>query len=84
MQLQPIQPNNPTFGILQEYRKTSYGEYLKGVYKGKKIEVFDAYKNNQKLIYVSDNRLLRWIKSKLIYFQNGIKKVARSEAGEIK
>ncbi len=81
MKIQPAQPNKPqpTFGIFQEYRKTPYGQYTKGVFKGKHIEIFDAFKHKQKLYYVSDN-LMNWIKSKLVYFQDGIKKVARSEA----
>lgn len=69
-----------SFGILKGYKKTSYGEYMWGVYKGKKIEVFDAKAYSQKLIYVSDNKLLKWIKSKLTYIQDGIKKINRSEA----
>ena len=69
-----------SFGILKGYRKTAYGEYMWGTYKGHKIEVFDATeKHGQKLQYVSDS-LLRWVKSKLIYLQNGIKKINRSEA----
>lgn len=82
MGITPIEPNKPqlTFGILQEYRNTSYGKYTKGIFKGYKIEIFDATeKHNQKLHYVSDNKLLNWVKSKLIYFQNGVKKVVRSE-----
>jgi hypothetical protein len=51
-----------------------------GTYKDHKIEVFDATeKHGQKLQYVSDN-LLRWVKSKLTYIQDGIKKINRSEA----
>lgn len=72
------QPNNPTFGIFKSHRQTSYGEYMTGNYKGYKIEIFNAYKNQQKLIYVSDY-LLNWVKSKLIYFENGVKKAVRSE-----
>lgn len=80
MKIQPTQSNKPahSFGILKSYKKTSYGDYTVGLFKGKKIEIFNAYKHNQKLIYVSDN-LLNWIKSKLIYFQDGVKKVVRSE-----
>lgn len=79
MKPQPIQTYNPTFGILKGYRKTPYGQYMWGEYKQHKIEVFDAQKKNgQKLIYVSD-KLLNWVKSKLFYLQDGIKKVIRSE-----
>lgn len=76
MKPQPI--DNVSFGIYKGHRKTNYGEYTWGKYKDYKIEVFDAYKNNQKLIYVSD-KVLNWVKSKLIYFENGIKKIMRSE-----
>lgn len=73
-------PKPITFGILKGYKKTSYGQYMWGTYKGHKIEVFDAIeKHGQKLQYVSDN-LLRWVKSKLTYIQDGIKKINRSEA----
>lgn len=76
-----IQTNKtqPTFGILKGYKKTPYGEYTWGEYKGYKIEVFDAKKSQQKLIYVSDNKLLKWIKSKFIYFLNDKKRVILSE-----
>lgn len=74
-------PYPVSFGILKGYKKTPYGQYTWGVYKGHKIEVFDATeKHNQKLHYVSNNQTLKWIKSKLRYFQNGIKKIMRSEA----
>jgi len=87
MQIPPLRHPSPnpkpkpiTFGILKGYRKTAYGQYMWGKYKGYKIEVFDATKKDgQKLQYVSDN-LLRWVKSKLTYIQNGIKKINRSEA----
>lgn len=69
-----------SFGILKGYKKTSYGEYMWGVYKGKKIEVFDAKKHQQKLIYISDNLTLKWLMSKLTYIQNGIKRIMRSVA----
>lgn len=69
-----------SFGILKGHRKTSYGQYMWGTYKGHKIEVFDATeKHGQKLQYVSDD-LLNWVKSKLIYLQDGIKRINRSEA----
>ena len=73
-------PYPVSFGILQKYRKTNYGQYMIGEYKGHKIEIYDAKAHNQKLQYVSNNKTLKWIKSKLTYFQNGIKKIMRSEA----
>lgn len=85
MQVPPVTTDKPkpTFGILKGYRKTPYGEYTWGLYKGHKIEIFDATKKyNQKLQYVSENKTLRWVWSKLKYVQNGINKVIRSKAYE--
>lgn len=75
MKVQPI--DNVNFRIYKGSKVKPYGNYMWGEYKGKKIEVFDAYKNNQKLIYVSEN--LRFLKSKLIYWLEGVKKVTRAE-----
>ncbi len=75
MDIKPI--NNTSFGILQEVKKRPYGLYMKGFYKGQKIEVYDAYKYNQFLIYLSDE-FGNFIKSKLIYLQDGLKKVTKS------
>ena len=75
MDIQPIQPTS--FGILKRVKKRPYGEYLEGEYKGYKIEVYDAYKYNQLLIYVSKN--MNFLKSKLTYWVDGVKKVTRAE-----
>jgi hypothetical protein len=82
MHIQPIQPNKrqPSFGIYKGCKKTSYGQYTWGIYKDYKIEIYDAKKYGQKLQYVSNNNTLRWVWSKLKYFQDGIKKVIRSKA----
>ena len=69
----------PTFGILKSYKKTSYGDYMWGVSKGKNIEVFNAWKYDQKLIYVSEEDTWRWVKSKFTYMQNKVKKVVKSQ-----
>ena len=76
MNIQPI--NNINFGILKGVKPREYGEYMWGEYKGYKIEVYDAYKSKQKLIYIAD-KVGRFFKSKLFYLQNGVKKVTRSE-----
>lgn len=65
------------FGILKKVKKRPYGDYMEGEYKGLKFEVYDAYKFNQLLIYVS--KQMNFIKSKLTYWQDGIKKVTRAE-----
>lgn len=70
-----------SFGILKGVKKRPYGDYLWGEYKGNKIEVYDAYKYKQLLIYVSKN--LRFLKSKLIYWQDGIKRITRAEGRHI-
>ena len=51
---------------------------MDGVYKGLNVEVYDADVYNQRLIYISDS-CRNFIKSKLIYFVDGIKKIARAE-----
>lgn len=76
MKIQPT--DNINFGILKGVKKRPYGEYMYGEYKGHKIEVYNAYKNNQLLIYVSKN--MEFLKSKLIYWIDGIKKTTRAEA----
>lgn len=73
-------PYPVNFGIIKEYHKTRYGDYTSGIYKGKKIEIFNDFQYDQKLQYVSDSITLKWVKSKLMYIQNGIKKIMRSEA----
>ena len=78
MLIQPIQPNSISFGIYIKTKKTSYGQCDIGKYKGKNIEIYNDFKDRTKLYYVSDE-LRRWIKSKLIYFEKGIKKIIRSE-----
>ena len=80
MQVQPIRhPSpNPVFGIYIGHRKTHYGQYTWGKFKDYNIEVYEDTRDKMKLQYVSDI-LRRWVKSKLIYFQNGIKKITRSE-----
>lgn len=82
MNVPPAQPNKsqPTFGILKGYKKTPYGQYTWGEFKGHKIEIYDAYKYNQKLQYVSNSQTSNWVQSKLKYIQDGIKKIMRSKA----
>lgn len=78
MKIEPVKPQ-PSFGILKHWHPTRYGYYMTGIYKGKKIDVYNAHKVDQKLIYVSDAKFLTWIKSKLIFFQDGIKKITRAD-----
>ena len=78
MHIQPV--GNINFGILKGYKTTHYGDYMWGVYKDYKIDIYNASKHNQKLIYVSDNKFLNWIKSKLIYFEDGIRKIVKGES----
>lgn len=80
MKPQPITKYNPSFGIYKGSKKTPYGDYIWGNYKGYKIEIYNASKYNQKLHYVSNNQTLKWIESKLRYFQDGIKRIIRSKA----
>ena len=71
--------NSVSFGILNRssIKKRPYGEYFNGNYKGNKIEVFDAYNDKERLIYVSD-KYGNFLKYKLTYFINSFKKVTRS------
>lgn len=75
MKVQPIE--SLSFGILKGVKQRPYGQYMWGEYRGKKIEVYDAYKFKQLLIYVSEN--MNFIKSKLTYWIDGIKKVTKAE-----
>lgn len=81
MRIQSTQPNNlcTSFGIYLRTKKTAYGYCDIGKYKGNNIEIYNDYADKTKLYYVSDI-LRRWIKSKLIYFDNGVKKIVRSQA----
>ena len=78
MRTQPITNKpQPSFGIYKGTKITSYGKCTYGNYKRYNIEIYDDVKDKAKLYYVSDN-IRRWIKSKLIYLDNGIKKIIRS------
>ena len=79
MKAQQIQSYNPSFCVYLKTRKTIHGHCDIGKYKGNNIEIYNDYKDKTKLYYVSDS-VRKWIKSKLIYFENGIKKVIRSNA----
>lgn len=74
MKIQPT--SNINFGIYKGCKPREYGLYKWGFFKDYKIEVYDAYEVGQKLIYVSD-KCKRFIKSKLTYWQTGVKKVIK-------
>lgn len=76
MRIQPA--DSTTFKIYKGSKIRSYGEYSWGFYKDKKIEIYDAYKFNQKLIYVSD-QMKHFIKSKLTYWVDGVKRITTAE-----
>lgn len=80
MKIPPIDTTKPqpSFGIYLKTRKTSYGHCDIGRYKGINIEIYHDNESKSKLYYVSD-KVRNWIKSKLIYFEKGIKKIIRSE-----
>lgn len=79
MRIEPVKPQ-PTFGILEHWHPTRYGDYKRGFYKGAKIEIYDAKSCDLKLFYVSDSKFFRWVKTKMIYIENGIRKIMRAEA----
>ena len=69
-----------SFGIYKNTRVTSYGQCVSGVFRNKNIEIYSAKEDGRlihKLFYVSDS-VRNFIKSKLIYFENGNKKIVRS------
>lgn len=83
MRTQPIPPiYEPSFGIYLKTKQTAYGHRDIGIYKGKNIDIYHDYDTKSKLVYVSDS-LRNWIKSKLTYFQNGIRKIVRSENARV-
>ncbi len=79
MRTQPISPI--TFGIYLKTKKTNYGQCDYGIFKNNNIEIYTAKENGKlihKLFYVSD-AVRNFIKSKLVYFENGLKKIVRCE-----
>ena len=60
------QVKSPSFGILNRgsIKKQFYGEYFEGNYKGNRIEVYDAYRDN-KLLVLLYNRFGQYVKCKL-------------------
>lgn len=72
-------PYPVSFGIYKGTRVTSYGKCTYGKYRDYNIEVYDDVKDKAKLYYVSDN-IRRWVKSKLVYLDNGIKRIIRSNS----
>lgn len=70
-------PKPVSFGIYLKTNKTSYGWCDIGKYKGNNIEIYHDTRDRMKLQYVSDN-FRNFIKSKLVYFINGIRKITRS------
>lgn len=78
MDIKPID-SKTNFGIYKYSKAKPYGELIIGRYKNYNIEIYDAKRDNQKLFYISrvDNS---WVKSKLVYFVRGIKKIIRSKS----
>ena len=81
MKIEPIPKSNISFGIYKGTRHTHYGKCEYGIYKNKNIEIYFDNQDKTKLYYISD--LARnWIKSKLVYFQEGVKRIVRSSNGK--
>lgn len=82
MKIEPINHSqNTSFGILKEIKQREYGTFMRGEFKGYNIEVYDAFKYGQFLIYISD-KCKNFVKSKLIYWMNGVKKVTRAKGSK--
>ena len=81
MYIMPIQPNKyrPSFGIYKNTRITPYGKCTYGEYKKYHIQVYDDREDKAKLYYISDDKL-KWVKSKLVFFRDGIKRVLKSNS----
>ena len=80
MKVEPVTNKpQPTFGIYKERITTRYGYKDIGQFKDKIITIHHDNRNNTKMWYVTD-KLGKWIKSKLLYFHNGIKKIVRSKS----
>lgn len=77
MKPQLITTYNPSFGIYKGHRKTPYGEYTWGEYRGHKIEIYNAIKDRAKLFYVSENFTSREALFKFSFPQNGMKRVIK-------
>ena len=77
--MKPRPIDSVSFGIYLRTRKTSYGQCDYGIFKNNNIEIYTAKENGSllhKLFYVSD-AVRNFIKSKLICFENGKKKILR-------
>ena len=76
-------PYPVTFGIYKNTTITGYGKKIIGEWGTKRLEIYTAKENGQlkhKLYCLYD--LGKWIKSKLVYYMNGIKdKTVRSSTG---
>lgn len=78
MKTQPISKNSPTFGIYKGTKIKHYGQCVYGQFKDNNIEIYSDNLRQTKLYYVT-NKFRKWIKSKLVYFENGIKNTVYSE-----
>jgi len=86
MKIKPIEnkfgkpvPKPISFGIYKCSVVTSYGRKDIGAFRDKIITIHHDYRDNTKMWYVT-NSIGKWIKSKLVYFQNGIKKIIWSKS----
>ena len=68
MQIQNIK-YEPSFGVYLKTQYTQYGHRDIGKYKDYNIDIYHDNETKSKLIYIS-NKFLKWIKYKLIYFNN--------------
>lgn len=78
MKTQPISKNSPTFEIYKGTKIKHYGQCVYGQFKDANIEIYSDNLRQTKLYYVTD-KFRKWIKSKLVYFENGIKNTVYSE-----
>lgn len=85
MKIEPTKPS-PTFGAYRTIKPTTYGTRMNGVINDYKLDIYTAKEGGQitqKLYYLAD-KAGKWVRSKLIYFENGKKvKVIKSEAKNV-
>ena len=81
MIIEPIgkpKPKPIPFGVYKKTVITEYGNKVIGECRGFTITIHNDTKKNIKVIYLEKAK--KWIKSKLIFFDKGVKNIIRSKS----